>query len=155
MSDYTIRTGATAADAVALAPNLREADKIECEKLYGVEPIDALLFSVLTARESHAYLNDKGEVMALSGVNPSGVDGIGTPWMVSSPELVERYRRPFLREARDIIDGYQCFYPLLTNLVDPNNHIHVRWLRWMGFEFTRVLHIGPLALPFVSFERRL
>lgn len=154
-NQYTIRSGATVADAVALAPNLRAADRQECEKLYGVDVTTALVVSVMAARHSHVYLNDKGEVMGISGVNPSGVDGYGTVWMVTSDEMVTRYKVPFLREGRDLLDEYQCFYPVLTNVVDPANHVHVRWLKWMGFEFTRVLHLGPLALPFVSFERRL
>lgn len=153
---YAIRVGATAADAVALAPNLRDADKAECLKLYGVDPLDALAFSVVMSSASHAYLNDNGDVMGISGINNSGYKGVGTVWMVTSPEMVsKKYRVPFLREGRAILDEYNQEYDVLTNVVDPHNHVHIRWLQWMGCVFTTVLHTGPLGLPFIAFERRL
>lgn len=153
-NEYSV-TDATPAHAVELSKNLRVADRIECEKLYGVHVEDALAYSVLTSDVTWAFLNDQGKCMGISGVGPSGVPDYGTIWMVSSDELFERYKFQFLREAKRHIHEFHEVYPILTNVVDPHNHVHIKWLQWMGFEFTRVLQLGPLYQPFVSFERRL
>ena len=154
MSNYSICKEATPAHAVELLPNLRQADVRECEKLYGCSAGDALLASVATSDMAWAFLNDEEECMGIAGVGDTGVEDYGSIWMVSSDELFERYKLPFLRNAKRMVEEFHQDYPVLTNVVDPHNHVHVKWLAWMGFDFTRVLHIGPLRMPFISFERR-
>jgi hypothetical protein len=74
-------------------------------------------------------------------------------WLLASPGLVT-IQREFMRQTRPVLDGFHASYPLLWNLVDARNEVHIRWLRYFGFTFLHLHpHVGPEGLPFYEFVR--
>lgn len=145
---------ALVADAVTLAPRLREADRNECRAFLGIEPEGVLPLNVNTAEKAWCFVGDNGEPVGMFGVSP--VDQhpyFGIVWMVTTPEITD-YRRELIRLAPIWLDRMHSLYPLLGNHVDARNTLHVRWLRRMGFSFLRTLPtFGVERRPFHEFAR--
>lgn len=146
---------ATVADAVSIAPNLREADRNEVRAYLGVDPEVALPLSV-GQREGQSWtmVGDNGELIGLFGVEPVALHpNFGIVWMVATDGL-KNYRMQFLRECREWLDHMHDLYPLLGNYTDCRNTLHHRWLKWMGFSFLRVIpEFGTENRPFIQFAR--
>lgn len=64
---------------------------------------------------------------------------------------VNPLRSQFLRECRRYLAGMEQLYPVLFNLIDERNTVHMRWLRWMGFTFIRRTTYGHEQRPFLEF----
>lgn len=56
------------------------------------------------------------------------------PWMISS-HVIETIPVTFCKIANALIDALLGQYHILVNYVDARNTVHVKWLKWMGFEF--------------------
>ena len=146
---------ATVADAVSIAPHLREADRQEVQAFLGVSPEVALPMSVgKNQGDAWAMIGDAGELVGLFGVDPVALyPDFGLVWLVATDDL-KKYQRQFLREGHEWLDHLHALYPLLGNYSDSRNKLHHRWLKWMGFSF---LHeekqFGPERRPFIQFAR--
>ena len=141
-------------DAQALAPRLREADRMEIRARSGADPRVALESGIRRSRPCCALLDDAGQVLALFGVSPyPGIAAFGVVWMLGSDALVAR-RAMFLRTAKFCIAQLHRRYPMLGNVIDARNTVHIRWLQWMGFEMLqRVECFGVEQRPFIAFRR--
>jgi len=63
-------------------------------------------------------------------------------------------RRTFLKESKAQLAKLHEQYPVLFNVVDARNEVHVRWLRYMGFTFIRKHpNWGPEGRLFYEFVR--
>jgi hypothetical protein len=147
---YTVRP-ATRLDAVRLIPRLRFEDAREIRSASGKEPIQVLPDCVSSGT---TWALEADTLLALFGVNDLRYeDPIGVPWMVASSLLVE-HQIFFLRNCRRWIDRLAEGYTGLINCVDARNELHIKWLKWCGFEFTH-LHPqwGADKLPFWQFEK--
>lgn len=82
----------------------------------------------------------------------SGAPEVGQVWLVLSDEVFKR-QHAFLRRSPLMVEALHTKWPLLTNLADERNTVHLKWLRWLGFKFLRRVHLGPQALPFIEFAR--
>lgn len=141
------------ADAVALAPRLREADRNECRAFLGLPPEAVLPLSVQTDK-AWTFVDDLGVPQGMFGVSP--VDQhpyFGIVWMATSPEIV-KHRKALVRLAPQWLAHLHDLYPLLGNHIDARNELHVRWLKRMGFSFLRTLpDFGAERRPFHEFAR--
>ncbi|MBX3502793.1 MAG: hypothetical protein KF889_25390 [Alphaproteobacteria bacterium] len=152
MAEILIRP-ATDADAVALAPDLREADRLEIEAASGDAPLDALRRSLARSSEAWAATTPEG-IIALWGVGPlSLLGGHGAPWLLGS-DLVARHAFAVARRNRPTVRRWLTMFPLLSNWVDARNALSVRWLRWIGFTILPPVPYGVARLPFHPFELR-
>jgi hypothetical protein len=138
-------------DEIELATRLRKADRDEIEAASGMEPVDALRVSAELSAPACSIIDndwDEGEVVGMFGCVPDG-----TVWLLAADALVQPpLRRQFLRECRTYLDALP--YPLLHNVVDERNKVHIRWLQWMGFTFIgEPILVGPNKLPFRKFVR--
>lgn len=126
------------ADAIELAPNLRQADLDELAATRDNDPLFALShpFTDPTA-QTYSMVGDENEVVGMFGVNDQG-----TVWMLSSDQLYSQYKRQFIIEARYWIDILQGPHERIWNFVDVKNHVAIRWLRFCGFV------VGPDPLPY-------
>ncbi|MBU4566996.1 MAG: DUF2833 domain-containing protein [Proteobacteria bacterium] len=145
---------ATAQDAFELAPKLRQADLDEIEARSGREPINVLLEGITYSAVPAAVIGDKEEVIALFGVTPTPMAGVGAIWLLGSDGLWT-YRWQFLKESRQWVEDLNKAWPVLWNLVYAENELHIKWLKWLGFEFVK-LHekYGVAQKPFWEFIRR-
>ena len=86
-----------------------------------------------------------GKTAGLAGVGDGGVI-----WMLCTPDI-HRYPITFAREAKRYVDNRK--EPLLWNIVDCRNTVHLKLLKFLGFKFLRKVRNGPNNLEFIEFCR--
>ena len=130
--------------ALEVATNLRSDDRREVVEGHGLNP---MILLPLAAEEGSAvyFTVPDGKTAGLAGVG----DG-GTIWMVCTPDI-ERYPITFAREAKRFVDSRE--EPLLWNIVDCRNTVHLKLLKFLGFKFLRKVEHGPNNLQFIEFCR--
>lgn len=143
------------ADAIVLAPRLREADKDEYRAYLGMEPEVALALDIANSTgENWAMIGSDGEVFGLFGID--AVDQhptFGIVWMLSSPDIF-KYRREFIKATSAALEMLHGKFPLIGNHIDARNTVHVRWLKRLGFSFLRTIpEFGVERRPFHEFAR--
>jgi hypothetical protein len=141
-------------DADGLAPKLREADLQEIRANLGEEPLGVLERGVAWSDPCYAVVDGEDRPLALFGVVPdSGCAEVGMVWLLGSDDLVSH---PFfvLRNSRAWVKKLHGRYRVLWNFVDARNEIHIRWLRWCGFTFLRLVEKhGVEQRPFYEFRK--
>lgn len=146
---YVIRA-ATRADAVTIAPLLREKDRIELETASGLSPGVVLprAFDVPGHRAIFAE-TESGEPILIAGTSPTAPN-IGCIWMVATP-LLEQFPKAFIAEGREWLEEQHKTYPMLWNRAWAGNLLHVRWLRFMGFKVLEAQEVQ--GKRFIGFAR--
>lgn len=142
-------------DLEAVAPRLREADRMEVEACTTLSMHDALA-TVINYSVSAWTIEVDGEPAGLFGVHPqSMLGGIGSPWMLGTPAL-ETAASTLTREGRRYIRRMLDMFPTLINYTDVRNVKSIRWLRALGFSFDIAPQpYGLYGLPFYRFELRV
>ena len=130
--------------ALEVASNLRSDDLREVVEGHGLDPM-VLLPMAAQERSAVYFTVPDGKTAGLAGVGKGGVI-----WMLCTPEI-ERYPIRFAREAKRYVDNRE--EPLLWNIVDCRNTVHLKLLRFLGFKFLRKLRHGPYNLEFIEFCR--
>lgn len=121
------------ADIPVIAADAREADVVEMAALgYGFG--EALCRSL--ERSDFALTATVNDVpVCMLGVAPvSVIFGEGAPWLLSSNGAL-RAQKSLLKTCRPVVAEMLRRYPRLLNIVDSENAVSIRWLRWVGFEF--------------------
>ena len=147
---YTVRPSKLS-DVYLIAPNLRAEDVAEIKAASGSTPVIALTQGLENSET--CYTADWGnEPFLMFGVVP--IDDItGAVWLLGTPKIAE-VSRAFLRESRRIVDELHDVSPLLFNYVDERNEVHIKWIKWLGFEFiNRHEEYGHEGRPFLEFVR--
>ena len=130
--------------AYEVASNLLPEDRREVEEGHGLDPMEELTLAV--HRYSCVWFEvPNGKTAGMAGV---GKDGI--IWMVCTPAIHE-YPITFAREAKRFVESRT--EPLLWNIVDERNRVHLKLLRFLGFKFLREISHGPKQLSFIEFCR--
>ena len=128
--------------AMHVASNLRPDDFKEVYEGHGEFP----LFSVprdAMGGDTVYFTAPNGKTAGVAGVQQGGLI-----WMLCTPE-VEKYPHTFARQAKKFIDSRT--EPLLWNIVDKRNTVHLKLLQFLGFTFLRELKYGPNQLTFIEF----
>jgi hypothetical protein len=147
----TLRPAQTT-DAFVLGPQLRRADTIECEALFGIPPTLPLWQSIRGSKLAMTILDDDGAPLGCFGVGPfDASELVGFVWLVGTDRMIEKYTKRFLRECRKGIDLLHEVYPCLTNVVHEANTVHRRWLNFMGFKRLGTIRIN--GNNFIEFAR--
>ena len=134
-----------------IAKRMRRADIDEVQAASGKTPEEALLYSIDKSEYSWAALVD-GKPVAMFGVGILNViGGVGAPWLLATDD-VERNRKVFVRLSISFRNELLERYPVLRNFVDVRNTASIRWLKWMGAEFSEPILIRDH--PFQLFEMR-
>ena len=144
MSNYIHPITVEAAKEVA--SNLRPDDHREIEEGWGLDPIKYLPLAALSG-DGVWFEVPNGKTAGLAGVDEGGII-----WMVCTPAIHE-YPVTFAREAKRFVESRT--EPLLWNIVDKRNRIHLKLLKFLGFKFLREISHGPNNLPFIEFCRVL
>ena len=130
--------------AQEVASNLRPDDLREVEEGHGIEH-KALPF-LMTHNPSYVYFTvPDGKTAGMAGVGEQG-----DIWMLCTPDI-HRYPITFAREAKRYVDSRT--EPLLWNIVDSRNTVHLKLLKFLGFKFLRKLKHGPNNVTFIEFCR--
>jgi hypothetical protein len=132
-------------DIEDLEGRLRAADLVEL-KAHGVTARAALRVGLIQAKPCYS-IEHRGRCISMFGVSPDPVDpSTGIVWLLGSDEIQD-ISKQFLRESRFWLQRIGGHYELLTNVVHEDNHLHHKWLRFLGFSFIR------REKPFIEFAR--
>lgn len=133
----------TPEDCLSLAPRLRKEDVAEIKAVNGNDPLPELQQALRVSDECWTIehrdeQSSEGLVIGMFGVAPlEGAPGVGAIWLLASDDL-PKIRWSFLKRTRPWIEHFLSKYPILTNWVDSRNEVHIKWLKWAGFQFTSV-----------------
>lgn len=127
-----------------VASNLRLEDRRELEEGHGLDCIQYFKDMAYDPLCVH-FTVPNGKAAGMAGVEPSG-----QIWMVCTPAIHE-YPLTFAREAKRYVESRT--EPLLWNIVDKRNTVHLKLLKFLGFKFLRELKHGPNQLTFIEFCR--
>lgn len=145
-----VRT-ATYADVPILASDLRRADMAEIKASSGDTPEEAIKRGIMLGAKVACLPN--GIPAAVFGVTPAHDPNLGFVWMVATNQFHKMHRQ-FLREGREHLNDLCRPYRLVMNFTDARNHVHHRWLQWMGFTIIkRHEEFGAEKRPFLEFCR--
>ena len=129
--------------AYQVALNLRQEDLQECVEGHGIQPtIDIPLASLEGFCKYFTVPN--GETAGIVGIIDTKI------WMLTTP-AIHKYPLTFAREAKRFIDSRT--EPYLWNVVDKRNTVHLKLLKFLGFNFHEELLFGPNNLPFIRFSK--
>jgi len=134
---------------------MREEDVAEVKAQSGQSPREAMLYCFMLSNPCMAMVGRKGNVVGVWGVVPQG-HMAGRIWMLGCQSMLDDNgdRRTFLKESKLQLAKLHEQYPVLFNVVDARNEVHVRWLRYMGFTFIRKHpNWGPEGRLFYEFVR--
>ena len=98
-------------------------------------------------------MNGHDDPVAMFGVVPSDEQS-GIVWMLGSNLLLD-IKQVFLKQCKQEVIKLNNIYPLLYNIIDSRNTLHIRWIKWCGFkiigktmvnnikfyEFCRIAHV--------------
>ena len=130
--------------ALEVASNLRPEDRRELEEGHGTNVFKYFL------RVSQDPTNVWFEVPNGKTAGMAGVSKEGNIWMLCTPAILE-YPLTFAREAKRFVDSRT--EPLLWNIVDKRNTVHLKLLKFLGFKFLREIRHGPNNLTFIEFAK--
>jgi hypothetical protein len=139
-------------DIDAIAPNLRDADRLEVEACTALDMHEALSSCARSSALVWAIDIDGVPAGVFGAVPFSLLGGVGCPWLLGTPAL-ERAPSSLTRQGRRYIRRMLSVFPGLTNYVDARNEKSIRWLRALGFNFDATpVPYGLYGLPFYRFQ---
>jgi len=130
--------------ALEVASNLRPEDRRELEEGHGTNVLEYFL-EVSRDPNNVWFEVPNGKTAGMAGVSKEG-----NIWMLCTPAILE-YPFTFAREAKRFVDSRT--EPLLWNIVDKRNTVHLKLLKFLGFKFLREIRHGPNNLTFIEFAK--
>lgn len=77
-----------------------------------------------------------GTPEVIFGIRRTDTLGVACPWLLAT-DFIKKVPYSFTKLSRLFLVEWLKEYPILTNIVDARNTLHVRWLRLMGFTFIK------------------
>lgn len=130
--------------AYEVASNLRDEDAEECIEGHGINPTIDIPLSVMKGDNVYFTVPD-GRIAGLAGVYENG-----QIWMLTTPAILD-YPHTFARECKRFVDARK--EPRLWNIVYAENTVHIRLLKFLGFQFGGEFPYGPNNRHFIEFQR--
>jgi len=130
--------------AYEVASQLREDDRREVVEGHGLQPT----IDIPIASQSGfcvSFNMPDGRIAGLAGIHDEG-----RIWMLCTP-AIEDFPHHFARESKRFIDSRS--EPILWNIVDKRNTVHLKLLKFLGFSFHEEIIYGPNKLPFIRFSK--
>ena len=128
--------------ATEVAFHLRPDDFREVYEGHGENPLISIPRDAMRG-DTVYFTAPNGKTAGIAGVQQGGLI-----WMLCTP-VVEKYPHTFARQAKQFVDSRT--EPLLWNIVDKRNTVHLKLLQFLGFKFLRELKYGPNQLTFIEF----
>ena len=138
-------------DCLSLGKKLRKEDQAEIKALANLNGTQALSMGLLHSNLCYSIFTKEDVICGMFGVQGE-LNKDAAVWMLASNEI-ENITIPFLRQSREVINHLNKLHPLLHNVVDVRNTLHLKWLEWCGFTFINKQNIGYENKPFYSFVR--
>jgi hypothetical protein len=130
--------------AYKVASNLRPEDEREVREGHGLTP--TIHIPLYSQHGDCVYFTvPNGETAGIAGVNENG-----SIWMLCTPSIL-KYPLTFAKESKRFVESRT--EPLLWNIADKRNTVHLKLLKFLGFKFLREVTHGPNNLSFIEFAR--
>lgn len=134
-----------------IGENLREADREEIMAMLPGDPVEIVVQSALASTVGWIMLDRDGDPVGILGAAPQGVEGVGVPWLVGTPDI----QKEFVALARQTVPHVDIMleaFPVLTNHIDARNDMSLDWLLWAGFDLIDAkTNYGPEGRLFLQF----
>lgn len=140
MKGYKISCVTTTKDKKALVEelveNMRLVDKKEIEGM-GFSTVEGAEVSIYETSPVYLARGNDGRLIACWGLQILMGKEKNTYliWALGTDEI-EKYRKSFAKESRQIIRRWADLYGELTNTVACFNTKSIEWLKWVGAEFS-------------------
>ena len=141
----TLIRKATVKEAIEVAQNIREEDRMEIEGLG--HNLMALPLAVVLSDVAVAFTNTEGVLSGVAGIQSTDTPGHGLVWMICTPSLTQ-CPQTFVRQAKLWLEEQSHQYSLLSNLTDVRNTFHHKLLKLLGFKAVRTVQPPPHYLPY-------
>ena len=130
--------------AIEVASDLRPEVRREVEEGHGVDPFTSI---VSKAQEGSCiyFTMPNGRTAGMAGVEDDGMI-----WMLTTTAIYE-YPLAFTRGAKKFVENHS--HKRLWNIIDKRNTVHLKLLKFLGFEFLEEIFYGPNNLPFIKFYK--
>lgn len=116
-----------------LCSNLRIPDKAEViAKTGDLDFKKTIVRGWIMAETCTTALVDD-EVALVYGIVESQDKRIGSPFMLATDKL-NKIKIPLLRKSRARVYEMEQKYQMLFNYIDSRNEVHLRFIKWCGFE---------------------
>ncbi|MEW5249911.1 phage protein Gp13 family protein [Microbulbifer sp. 2201CG32-9] len=150
MNRFTV-VPASEVEARLLAPRLRECDVREISRTSGQAPLAALLESIQVSDTDMCWCALlEGIPVAMFGANGL-TPQIGGIWLLASDDI-RKHRRDFMRQCRASLVLMHSRYRYLTNFIDADNQVTLKWLEVLGFvPVNRFEKFGAGGTPFIQY----
>lgn len=125
-----------------LVENIREIDKREIEGL-GFSTMRGVEVSIYDTCPVYVARTKEGKLIACWGLEALVGKEKNTYiiWALATDEL-RHYEKSFVKESRDLLNRWVDLYGCLENTVATFNKRAIRWLKWLGAEFSQPHKIG-------------
>ena len=143
MPNYSIHP-LTKESALEAASNLRDDDYREITEGHGLDPVP-FLTNIVSGISQIAIQAPNGKTAGIGGIQDQGMI-----WLLTTP-VIHDYPISFARLCKGIIKEQQEIHPVLWNIVDKRNVLHLKLLKFLGFKFTQEIKHGPNQLTFIQF----
>ena len=140
-------------DASSVGSRLRKEDAIEMQSFHGnADPVETLEQGIeLSTDQCWTIVKNDETPVAIFGVVPAKQGLYAAVWMMGTNDI-KRISREFLRNCVDWMDRLHKNHPLIGNVVFAGNKLHIKWLKYMGFNFiNKHSKLGTMGLPFYEF----
>jgi hypothetical protein len=122
-------------DLCTVWENLRLEDKQEFDVVGLSNPAELEVY-ITTASLRLTTWETEGGPVAVLGVTPGDVRGVGQIWAIASTFAEPRWRFA-VRHTPALLDHLGQGFNLLSNFKDSRNTRQINWLRRLGFTFFR------------------
>ena len=147
-SKYRIEE-ATYEAALKVASNLRFEDRRELSSL-GHNPFFSVLEGIANSDTCVVFYSQDDIPGGIAGVCRDE-DGFGLIWMLCT-RAMEANPIFFVRGAMKWLSSHTK-YPVLHNIADPRNIMHMKLLRLLGFKKLGYVTVGPRSRTYVEFAK--
>lgn len=153
MARVTLRP-AELGDAVALAEQLRPADRAEVAAALGGDHdlLAGIRACILASSLCWSAVSSGDHLIAVFGVAPLG-DLAGSPWLLGT-ERLDHHAKSLMRLSPPCIVQMLQAFPHLVNFVHAENRKSIRWLSRLGFTLSPPQPYGVRGELFHPFEMR-
>ncbi len=149
MNNYYVRPSKKE-DCYQLSKTLRQQDVQEVFASSGSNPAQALVKAYMCSNKHCYSLMLDGEVVGMFGINEINRN-VGTPWLMGSDDLT-KHKIEFYKLSKSYLSTFMERYNVLFNYVDKRNWQSIRWLKNLGFQFTKeIADYGYEKKPFYEF----
>ncbi len=142
---------ARAAHIRSIADRMRQTDCDEVLATSNASPLGSLMQSFKSSDYVWTGLIDGNPEVMFGARYLNVLTNVGCPWLLGTDAINENSAL-FLRSSVWWRDQLLARYAVLRNVVDCRNAVSIRWLGWLGFEFSKPFTFN--GHDFMVFEMR-